>query len=49
MLDLTVVAISNRLCDFTSLLQNPPCKEPIKTTAGVLDPPLGNARLRNAF
>jgi len=45
-LDATIASILPRLVDFTALLTDPPNKVPIKTTAGVLDPPLGQARLR---
>jgi serine/threonine-protein phosphatase 6 regulatory subunit 3 len=45
-LDATIASILPRLADFTDLLVNPPNKIPVMTTAGLLDPPLGQARLR---
>ncbi|KAB0796919.1 hypothetical protein PPYR_10980 [Photinus pyralis] len=42
----TIVAITNRLGDFQLLLLDPPKKQPITTTFGLLDPPLGNTRLQ---
>ncbi|XP_067001625.1 serine/threonine-protein phosphatase 6 regulatory subunit 3 isoform X2 [Anabrus simplex] len=41
----TAGAILPRLKDFHSLLLDPPPKPAVKTTAGLLDPPLGNTRL----
>ncbi|KAM5173083.1 serine/threonine-protein phosphatase 6 regulatory subunit 2 isoform 1-T2 [Mantella aurantiaca] len=40
-----LLGIETRLKDFHQLLQNPPKKESILTTIGVLEEPLGNARL----
>ena len=45
-LDATIASILPRLSDFTALLSDPPNKIAVKTTAGLLDPPLGQARLR---
>ncbi|KAJ9574671.1 hypothetical protein L9F63_008203, partial [Diploptera punctata] len=44
----TTAAILPRLRDFHNLLLDPPHKSPVKTTAGTLDPPLGNTRLQVA-
>jgi len=41
-----VKVIVSRIKDFTSLLSNPPKIEQIETSFGVLDPPLGEMRLR---
>ncbi|XP_058876877.1 serine/threonine-protein phosphatase 6 regulatory subunit 1-like isoform X2 [Acipenser ruthenus] len=41
-----LLAIQLRVRDFQQLLRDPPRKEPIKTTCGVLDPPLGSVRLQ---
>ena len=41
----SIQAILPRIKDFTSLLEQPPSKMAIKSTAGVLDPPLGATRL----
>lgn len=46
LLEATIVSILPRLQDFTDLLVEPPNKVAMKTTAGLLDPPLGQARLR---
>ncbi|XP_040269474.1 serine/threonine-protein phosphatase 6 regulatory subunit 2 isoform X2 [Bufo bufo] len=40
--------IESRLKDFHQLLQHPPKKESILTTIGILEEPLGNARLHTA-
>ncbi|XP_044135860.1 serine/threonine-protein phosphatase 6 regulatory subunit 2 isoform X3 [Bufo gargarizans] len=40
--------IESRLKDFHHLLQHPPKKESILTTIGILEEPLGNARLHTA-
>ena len=45
----TLNAISPWLGDFTDLLTNPPNLTVMRTTAGVLDPPLGQTRLRKCF
>ncbi|KAG2455772.1 PP6R1 phosphatase, partial [Polypterus senegalus] len=42
----TLLAIKQRFRDFQQLLVDPPKKEPMKMTFGVLDPPLGNTRLQ---
>ncbi|XP_041093565.1 serine/threonine-protein phosphatase 6 regulatory subunit 1-like [Polyodon spathula] len=39
-------AVRLRVKDFQQLLTDPPRKEPIRTTCGVLDPPLGSVRLQ---
>ncbi len=44
-LDATLVSILPWLDKFTDLLVNPPNMSPMKTTAGLLDPPLGQTRL----
>lgn len=44
----TTAAILPRLRDFHNLLLDPPHKPPVRTTAGTLDPPLGNTRLQVA-
>ncbi|XP_040288309.1 serine/threonine-protein phosphatase 6 regulatory subunit 1 isoform X1 [Bufo bufo] len=41
----TLLAIKQSLKDFHQLLIDPPKKESLQTTWGVLDPPLGNTRL----
>lgn len=41
----TLLAIKQRLPEFHQLLTDPPKKESLLTTWGVLDPPLGNTRL----
>jgi serine/threonine-protein phosphatase 6 regulatory subunit 3 len=41
-------AIVPRLQDFTYLLLNPPHREPIRTTVGIIDKPLGATRLEVA-
>ncbi|KAM9299406.1 serine/threonine-protein phosphatase 6 regulatory subunit 1 [Gastrophryne carolinensis] len=41
----TLLAIKQRLPDFNQLLTDPPKKQSLQTTWGVLDPPLGNTRL----
>ncbi|KAM5132468.1 serine/threonine-protein phosphatase 6 regulatory subunit 1 isoform 2-T2 [Mantella aurantiaca] len=41
----TLLAIKQRLSDFHQLLIDPPKKQSLLTTWGVLDPPLGNTRL----
>ena len=41
----TLVAILPWLGKFTDLLVSPPYMPPMKTTAGLLDPPLGQTRL----
>ncbi|XP_077115670.1 serine/threonine-protein phosphatase 6 regulatory subunit 1 isoform X1 [Ranitomeya variabilis] len=41
----TLVAIKQSLKEFHQLLIDPPKKESLQTTWGVLDPPLGNTRL----
>jgi len=41
-------AILPRLEDFTSLLVNPPQRDPIKTTVGIINKPLGATRLEVA-
>ncbi|XP_068097365.1 serine/threonine-protein phosphatase 6 regulatory subunit 1-like isoform X2 [Hyperolius riggenbachi] len=41
----TLLAIKQRLPEFHQLLIDPPKKESLQTTWGVLDPPLGNTRL----
>ena len=41
-------AILPWLTDFTNLLANPPSMAPMNTTAGMLDPPLGQTRLSNS-
>lgn len=46
LLEATIASILPRLKDFTDLLVDPPNKNPVKTTAGLLEPPLGQARLR---
>ena len=45
----TLNAISPWLGDFTDLLTNPPNLTVMRTTAGVLDPPLGQTRLRKCL
>jgi len=40
-----VKTIAPRVADFTALLTHPPEKESVKTSAGVLEPPLGLTRL----
>ena len=47
-LSATLSAVAPRVADFTELLLNPPAKATVKTTAGVLDPPLGATRLNVA-
>ena len=42
-------AILPWLTNFTNLLANPPSMVPMNTTAGTLDPPLGQTRLSNLF
>nr|CAH7754764.1 unnamed protein product [Callosobruchus chinensis] len=42
----TTQAICCRIKDFHNLLIEPPKQQPILTTAGVLEPPLGNTRLQ---
>ncbi|XP_048578383.1 serine/threonine-protein phosphatase 6 regulatory subunit 3 isoform X2 [Nematostella vectensis] len=44
----TLAAVTPRLKDFHDLLSNPPLMKPMTTTVGILDPPLGNARLQIA-
>lgn len=46
LLEATIASIMPRIQDFTDLLVDPPNKNPVKTTAGTLEPPLGQARLR---
>ncbi|XP_042328878.1 serine/threonine-protein phosphatase 6 regulatory subunit 1 isoform X3 [Sceloporus undulatus] len=41
----TLLAIKQRLRELHRLLLDPPKKEPLQTTWGILDPPLGNTRL----
>ncbi|XP_060111392.1 serine/threonine-protein phosphatase 6 regulatory subunit 1 isoform X2 [Heteronotia binoei] len=41
----TLLAIKQRLRELHQLLLDPPKKEPLQTTWGILDPPLGNTRL----
>ncbi|XP_054848685.1 serine/threonine-protein phosphatase 6 regulatory subunit 1 isoform X4 [Eublepharis macularius] len=41
----TLLAIKQRLRELHQLLLDPPKKEPLQTTWGMLDPPLGNTRL----
>ncbi|KAM4704186.1 serine/threonine-protein phosphatase 6 regulatory subunit 1 [Rhinophrynus dorsalis] len=41
----TLLAIKQHLRDFHQLLIDPPKKESLQTTWGILDPPLGNTRL----
>ncbi|XP_053308544.1 serine/threonine-protein phosphatase 6 regulatory subunit 1 isoform X2 [Spea bombifrons] len=41
----TLLAIKQRLREFQQLLVDPPRKERLQTTWGLLDPPLGNTRL----
>ncbi|KAH0626513.1 hypothetical protein JD844_001537 [Phrynosoma platyrhinos] len=41
----TLLAIKERLRELHRLLLDPPKKEPLQTTWGILDPPLGNTRL----
>lgn len=38
--------ILSRLPQLISILQNPPAMDPIETTSGTLDPPLGETRLK---
>ena len=45
----TLNAILPWLEDFTKLLTHPPNLTIMKTTAGILDPPLGQTRLRKYF
>lgn len=45
LLDATVASLVPRLGDITRLLVEPPRKAAVRTTAGVLDPPLGATRL----
>jgi len=49
LLEATIASILPRLQDFTDLLVEPPNKVAVKTTAGLLDPPLGQARLCKFF
>ena len=48
LLDSTIESILPRVEDFTRLLTDPPVKPPVKSTAGILDPPLGQTRLHVA-
>jgi uncharacterized protein YciW len=41
----TIDSILPKIDAFTQLLVNPPKKNPVRSTAGVLDPPLGATRL----
>nr|XP_060636444.1 serine/threonine-protein phosphatase 6 regulatory subunit 1 isoform X1 [Anolis sagrei ordinatus]XP_060636445.1 serine/threonine-protein phosphatase 6 regulatory subunit 1 isoform X2 [Anolis sagrei ordinatus] len=41
----TLLAIKQRLRELHRLLLDPPKKDPLQTTWGILDPPLGNTRL----
>jgi len=49
LLEATIASILPHLQDFTNLLVKPPNKVAMKTTAGLLDPPLGQARLRKFY
>lgn len=48
-LEMALQAIIPRISNFTHLLSNPPSKPAIKTTAGLLDPPLGKTRLSKFY